>query len=323
MQARRGSVLAAVILAGSLACVPAIARAQGSQFLLPEQSTAKAKELLHQAIDALGGPAFLNLRDSSCTGRTATFEHSGDLTDFLQLNEVREFPDKARLEYVRKGRNTIAGYVLGVDGLEFSHGGIVVTVYSGNHGWSYDRSGVNELPADYVSDFRQQVHVSLGNVLRVRVNEPGMAFRYGGEDAVDLRAADWVELTDAEDITIRIAISQSTHLPIREVVQTPLDPKLHSKSEDIFYFSDYHLMGGLETPLQTTQERNGTKIAQTFWDKCEYGLNPPESTFSRQDLDKRWAQAPDKDKARDKKASDRLKEKQKDDEDADTTAKKN
>jgi len=314
--------LAAAILAGaSFACVTNAARAQDGQFLMPEQSAAKAKELIRQAIDALGGAAYLNVRDITCTGRTATFEHSGELSDFLQLNDSRQLPDKERLEYVRKGHNTIAGYVLGVDGLEFTHGGIVVTVYNGSHGWSYDRSGVNELPADYVDQFHEQLRTNLGTLLRARVNEPDMVLRYGGEDAVDLKAADWVELTDGQDRTIRIAIAQSSHLPIREVVQTK-DPKLHTKAEEIDYFSNYHVFGGIQTPLQTAQERNGIKTSQTFFDKCEYNTSPPAAAFTKESLDQRWAQVPEKQRAQEKKEAAHLKEKQQEDQDSDDTTSK-
>jgi len=315
-------VLAAAILAGaSLACVTHAARAQDGQFLMPEQSAAKAKELIHQAIDALGGAAYLNVRDVTCTGRAATFEHSGELSDFLLLNDSRQLPDKERLEYVRKGHNSIAGYVLGVEGLEFTHGGTIVTIYNGSHGWSYDRSGVNELPADYIDQFHEQLRTNLGTLLRARANEPDMVLRYAGEDAVDLKAADWIELTDGQDRTIRIAFAQSSHLPIREIVQTK-DPKLHTKAEEVDYFSNYHVFGGIQTPLQTAQERNGIKISQTFFDKCEYNTSPPASAFTKESLDQRWAQVPEKQRAQEKKEAAHLKEKQQDDQDSDGASSK-
>jgi len=37
--------------------------------------------------------------------------------------------------------------------LDWSHGGIVITLYNGDQGWTFDRSGVNELPATSISDF--------------------------------------------------------------------------------------------------------------------------------------------------------------------------
>ena len=324
MRLSRNRILGTAVLAGAaLLCAANVARAQDGQFLMPEQSAAKAKELLNQTITALGGAAYLNVHDYTCTGRSGTFDHSGDMTNFVELKDSRELPDKARFEYTRKGRNSILQYAVGIDeGLEFTHGGIVITVYNGNRGWSYDRNGVTELPADSIHDFRDQVNRSLGSVLRFRLKEPDMNFRYGGEDAVDLKPADWVELTDADDNTIRIAIARDTHLPIREVVQVR-DPHARVKVEQIYYFANYHAMNGVMTPLQTSQERNGIRISQTFLDRCDYNLNPPEAAFTRDMLDKRWAQVSDKEKAQDKKEAQRVKDKQKEDQDSDNTPKKN
>ena len=40
--------------------------------LMPEQSEAKAKQILQQAIQGLGGSSYLNVRDITCTGDAAS-----------------------------------------------------------------------------------------------------------------------------------------------------------------------------------------------------------------------------------------------------------
>ena len=92
-----GAGLAGIaLLAASLAIVVLPARAQSAEVLLPEQSAAKAKELLQQTIAALGGTAYLNVRDADCTARLSLFGHSGDLTGYDQIRDVLKFPDKDR-----------------------------------------------------------------------------------------------------------------------------------------------------------------------------------------------------------------------------------
>ena len=73
-------VVLVAILAVS-ACFPAAsqARAQNQEVLAPTQSEAKATQILQQAITALGGDAYLNVQDVTCTGRMTSFDHSGDL----------------------------------------------------------------------------------------------------------------------------------------------------------------------------------------------------------------------------------------------------
>src|ERR1700730_8436772 len=81
--------------------------AQPGQELLPEQSAAKAKAVLQQVIAALGGSAYLNVRDSDCEGRVAQFGSSGDLSGFSPFRDLWILPAKERVEYISKGEHTV------------------------------------------------------------------------------------------------------------------------------------------------------------------------------------------------------------------------
>jgi len=260
-----------------------VARAQDDQFLMPEQSAAKAKQLLQEAIVALGGNTYLNVHDSTCTGRIGQFDHSGELTGFGHFIDYEVPPDKERQENLPK-RN-------------------IIEVYNGDKGWELDRGGVSEAPQVDLIDFEEGNKKNLDNILRYRIHEPDMIFRYGGTDIVELKQAEWVELVDSDNRTIRIAIATATHLPIQKIVDTR-DPKSRRKSEEIEYYSNYHPLGGIQTAFQITRERNGIKIFQVFFDKCDYNTNLPNSLFTRESLEDRWAKVgskKEKEKDRDKK----------------------
>jgi hypothetical protein len=104
---------------------------------------------------------------------------------------------------------------------------------------------------------------------------------------VDLRQVEWVELVDSDNRTIRIAISQSTHLPVRKIVDTR-DASTRMKTDEVEYYSNYRPINGIETPFQITRERNHIKIYQVFFDKCEYNTNISDSLFTKASLDERW-----------------------------------
>ena len=146
--------------------------AQNPDTMMPEQSVAKAKQVLSDLINALGGPGYTEVRESQCQGRRALIGHNGELTGYIDFVDYRRFPDKARTEYISKGRNTILASLIGVDGLDFAHGGIFITLYNGDHGWTFSRSGVDELPAASISDFQEQVKRNIDNLLRLRLKEP-------------------------------------------------------------------------------------------------------------------------------------------------------
>ena len=103
-RAERGICISGLCLLALLAA-PRLA-AQNPDTMLPEQSTAKARELLNGAIDALGGEAYLGVRDISRVGRLSQFGSNGDLVGFVEVYDFTKLPDKRRREYSKK-RNVI------------------------------------------------------------------------------------------------------------------------------------------------------------------------------------------------------------------------
>ena len=256
-----------ILFAGARLGFSPRAFAQNPQDMMPEESAAKAKEILQQAIQALGGTAYLNLRDATCEGRLSQFGHAGELNGFEKFVDYTIPPFKDRTENLPK-RN-------------------LITVMNGDKGWTLDRGGVSEASGADIAHFEEDTKKDMDYILRSRLKEPNMVFRYAGVDVVDLRPVDWVELVDSDNRTIRIAISQSTHLPVRKIVDTR-DANTRMKTDEVEYYSNYHPLNGVQTPFQITRERNHIKIYQVFFDKCEYNTNLSDSLFTKQSLDERW-----------------------------------
>ncbi len=280
--------LGAVTLIAAACFVPR-SQAQNPDTMMPEQSEAKGKQILRDLINGLGGPGYMEVRESECTGRRALIGHSGDLTGYVSFNDFRHYPDKARIEYIGHGRNTILQSIIGIDDLEFAHGGIVITLFNGDRGWSFDRSGTSELPVTSVTDFQEQMKRNVDNLLRFRLNEPGLTIRFGGSDTVDLKPVDWVEINDSEGRKYRLAVEQSTHLLDRTVVSTE-DPENQQINDDTTIYSNYQLKDSAWTPMQITREHNGRRVAQVFYDSCHYNLGFPQDLFAKDSLKTRGAE---------------------------------
>ena len=275
---------AAVILIAGALIVPS-ASSQRADMLMPEQSTAKGKQILSDLINALGGAGYSQVRESQCQGRRALFGHNGALTGYIDFIDYRRYPDTDRTEYIGKGRNTILQSLIGIDGLDFAHGGIVITLFHRDQGWTYDRSGVSEVPATAVTDFQEQVKRNVDNLLRLRLNEEGMSVRFGGSDTVDLKQVDWVELTDREQRTFRLAVDRSTHLLVRGIVVTK-DEETQQINEEVAIYTNYQLRDSVWVPLQVSRERNGRRTSQYFYDTCKFNPGFPDSLFTKDSLKK-------------------------------------
>jgi hypothetical protein len=266
------------------------ASAQRADTMMPEQSIAKGKQILKDLILALGGDGYKEVRESQCQGRRAQFGHNGELTGYIDFVDDRRFPDKDRTEFIAKGRNTILASLIGIDGLDFSHGGIVITLYNGDQGWTFDRSGVNELPASAISDFQEQVKRNIDNLLHFRLNEEGMSIRFGGSDTVDLKEVDWVELVDREQRTFRLAVDHSKHLLVRSVITTK-DEETQQINEDVSIYTNYQLQDSVWVPLQISREHNGRRTTQIFYNTCKFNPRFPDVLFSKESLQKGGSEA--------------------------------
>lgn len=251
------------------------AAAQNPETLLPEQSAAKAKQFLQQLIAALGGPAYLNVRQSDCTGRLSFFGHGGDLTGYDYFHDLWILPDKNRTEYTKKS--------------------VIIELFTGNQGWIMDKGGVQEKPAAEIEQFQEGLKKDIDSLLRFRLNEDSMAFRYGGSDIVDLKQVDWVEIVDRDRRTFRLAIDRATHLLIR-VETITRNATTRERTEEVTYFANYHVQDGVQTPFSVTRERDDRKVYQVFFYGCKYnpGLSP--ELFTRASLEKHYAEIPKKKK---------------------------
>lgn len=258
------------------------ASAQSPDTLMPEQSVAKARQVLQQAIQALGGAAYLGVKDFTCTGRLSTFEHNGQVTGTVKFVSSVKLPSKDRMEYLSKRYTDIII-------TELHHTFVTAEVHDGDKGWTLNAGGVEDVPADAMTVNQEQRRKSLNVLLRERLNEPGLELRWGGTEMIDLRRVDWVEVNDADQHTMRFAFDASTHLPSRAVFST-LDPATRDHDEDIEYYSNFHSLQGIVTPLQRYRERNGLKSYQVFLDDCKYNTGLSDSIFTRESLEKLFAE---------------------------------
>jgi hypothetical protein len=265
------------------------ASAQNPDTLMPEQSAAKAKQLLQQLTDAMGGAGYLEVRESDCEGRLSRFGHNGELTGFTNFKDYWLYPDKNRTDYSKKG--------------------VIINLYNGDRGWTLDRGGVSELPATSVADFQELAKKDINNLLRLRVREPGMLFHYGGQDIVDLKTVDWVEITDSEQRTFRLAVDRSSHLLVRTMIITE-DQTTHERNTETSIYSNFQLMDGVRTPLQITSVHDGRRISQVFFTSCKYNPGFPSDFFTKAALEKRFSEVGSKKYKEEKKKE---KEQEKDD----------
>ncbi len=246
--------------------------AQNPDTMMPEQNVAKAREILNQLVDALGGPAYLEVRERECDGRRAKIGHSGEMEGYIDFYDYWRYPDKHRIDYSKK-RN-------------------IIDLYSGDQGWTMDRAGVSEAPVTAVSDFQALMTNSVDNLLRRRLLDPALNLHYAGRGIVDMLEADWVEVP-GPDSTLRLAVARSTHLLLRSVVSS-VNQEMNERTEETTIYTNYRRKDDVMVAMQVSRERDGRRYYQAFYDTCTFNPNFPEDTFTRAALERRYAEVGNK-----------------------------
>src|ERR1700683_5421616 len=125
-----------------------------------QENARKAKALLDQMVEALGGNSYLNIEDVSQEGCTYSF-HLGESEGTGVLYwRFYKFPDKERVELAKKRD--------------------VVYVYRGDKGFEITYKGTRSDDPKAVSDYLRRRQYSLDWVIRKWLSEPGIALFYEG-----------------------------------------------------------------------------------------------------------------------------------------------
>jgi hypothetical protein len=238
---------------------------QSSAELPLNQELAKARALLEQVVVAMGGQAFQNLRDSDCNGQIAEFGRTGDIVIFAPFREVWLLPDKRRTEYS-------------------SNGHILVTVFNGEDGWTLDETGVSNESDDALRSAADIVRFGMFNALRSLGKEGKFEFRYAGRDSIDGKPVDWIESSNPNNTERRLAIEQSTHLPIEWVVSSR-DRDSDDVIENTTNYAQFTMSGGVQTPLNISYLQNRRLISQHLIRTCRYNSNLSPELFTRASLE--------------------------------------
>ena len=266
---------------------PVPARPQDTVVLAPDASAARARELIQRAIQALGGPAYLGVKDMTRSGRYTSFEHSGATRGTIKITDIVKLPDKERIEYNVKmyyGVDAPIPLIFVDIPYPLSKTKSTFEVHNGDSGWILGAGGIVDMPAESLAHLREKRKKDLNLLFRERLNEPGLILRYAGQDVVDLKLVDWIEVSDSDRFTTRIAFEHSSRLPLRAIFLFR-DPETGDRIEDHDYFSNYRPVQGVMTPMQITHEHQGYQVSQMFFDDVKYNSGISDEIFSRQGLE--------------------------------------
>jgi hypothetical protein len=220
----------------------------------------RGRKIVDQAIQALGGQAWLNTRDYRAEGTAFSFTRFEEMAGRSPLVNYERYPDKFRQEV---GKHHDAIYIV-----------------NGEQGWDADYKGVAKMAEAEVERIRFGRSLNVDTILRFRLKEPGITLTFTGTDMIDGRIVEKVEFADAGNNVVTISFDQMSHLPLRREWERKLPNR--EREQNVETLGKYVRAKNSEAlfPYYIRRERNGFKIFEAFYNEVEVG-KAPESLFER------------------------------------------
>jgi hypothetical protein len=207
-----------------------------------DEDTRKAKTVVQQGIEALGGSAYLGIHDIEQQGRAWGFHH-GQSNGGELFWSFYEFPDKERVEYTKERD--------------------IARVFLGDKGYEITYRGVHPVEEKDMTNYRRQRHYALDVILRHWVNDPTVMFLYEGDAIAAQHAATRVTLINSKDEAVTLDFDTQTHLPVRKAFEWR-DPVDRQKNLEEEIYDNYKPVSGVMVPFNVTRMFNGDMSLQRF-----------------------------------------------------------
>ena len=240
-----------------------------------QDNQVRGKQLINEMIQALGGEKFLTVQNRVETGRAYSFyneELSGlSIAKFYTRYVAEEKPGSKLAQQERQG--------FGKDEFYF-------VIFREEGGWEVTYRGPKPLEKDQVSRHHDSVTNNIFYILRNRMKEPGLVFESRGTSVIDNMSVNLVDVIDAENRVVTVAIHTATKLPVRQD-WVWRDPVTHERNVEVTRFSRYREVGGTRWPFQMHRERNDQKIYEMFADTVTINQDLADGLFAIPDASTR------------------------------------
>jgi hypothetical protein len=235
-------------------------------FLTPArgQDEERIQKLFKDAIQAMGGEAYLSVKDIVSEGNYFMFNRDGDSSGLIKYNDYTKLPDKSRFELGNKKKLRD------------------VTVFNleKNEGWILEgQKETRAATAREMQEFKNAVKHSIENIFRFRYKDPeNKLFYLGPGERADVRR-ELVKILDPENDEVIVYFDRASLLPAKVEYRSEGREGVHLRH--VLEFSQWHVIQGVNTPLRTDETVNGFMHSQIFVVKLTYNNDLADTFFSK------------------------------------------
>lgn len=255
---------------------PAHAAAPPAVNMNDSDNARKARAVLDQTIQALGGQPYLTYENRSEEGRYYPLHHGRTESTGIPYRYYVEYPDRDRFEVIHtKDVFLLFGQVGNV---KVKNKSDLVLIHNGDKGYevTYKGTAAQDKP-DLENYLRRRQH-SLEWVFRKWMRDPNVALFYDGAAVVDGKETEGVTLLNSLNDSVSVFLDLNSHYPVK-ISYSWRDPKDKQKNVEEEIYDSYKLVQGIWTPHSITRYFNGETSQQRFITTASYNLKLPDSLF--------------------------------------------
>lgn len=219
----------------------------------------KARTLVDQMIQKLGGSAYLNIQDGESEGRYGVFyRERSEGSDVF--HRFWQWPDKDRMEFTKKRD--------------------IVRLTLGDQMYELTFRGARSI--DYQKEYDARIYLerrkhALEVILRQWLNAPGTALFDEGPTLTENHSVERISIINSQNDAVTLSIDTDTHLPVKKSFVIK-DPQGY-RDEIGEIYDNWKMIQGVNTPFNTLVSRNGELTRQYFLSSASYNLNLQSSLF--------------------------------------------
>ncbi|MDQ1707069.1 MAG: hypothetical protein QOJ88_280 [Pyrinomonadaceae bacterium] len=255
-----------LLLAGSLLPLKGVAQNTNAT-TTPVASDAKVETILAHAIEALGGPAYLNIQTVVGRGFFTSFK-DGVSQDPARFLDYIAYPNRERTEFTTFGVRTIQ-------------------TNSGETGWLFDGATktLSDIKSQQVEDFKRSMRTSVENLLRGWWRKDNAKLTYVGRREAGLgRRNETVRLTYPDGFWVEYEFAAKEGLPAKVIYKTSkakadTDEKEELVEED--RLGKLITVGGVTAPWVIDHFINGAQTSRIGYESIEYNQPLPDTLFAK------------------------------------------
>jgi hypothetical protein len=232
-----------------------------------ESAHERGKRLVNEALQAVGGKAYLAMEDRVETGRAYSFyrqELQGLSIAKIYTRYLTPVPGKPCVrERQNFNKDESAGVLFNQDGA-----------------WEFNFHGARLMEPRRVDNWREGTLRNIFYILRQRLDEPGMDFYWRGGDLYENLPVEIVDITDADGATVTVYFSATTKLPVRQMFKRRNPDYKDFDTEEALFARYRDAGGGVIWPHSIRRLRNGEKIYEINSENVEINRNLADNVFT-------------------------------------------